>query len=99
MKYSTKISIIFFITLIFGMLSTFLLLLWANMSTTECEKVEETKENCLVWNGTKCVYKCNKKVLLISGSVSLIIFIGLFLYLRHISILNRMSNFIHKMTD
>ena len=102
MKDCTKISIIFFITLIMGMLSTFLLLLWANMSTTECEKVEETKENCLLWKGSKCVYKCNKKVLLISGCVSLLIFIGLFLYLRYIvhrRILKRMSVFITKMTN
>jgi hypothetical protein len=109
MKDSTKISIIFFITLIMGMLSTFLLLLWANMFKTECEKVDETKENCLLWNGTKCVYKCNKTILLIFGVTFLIIFIGLLFYLRYITmpikkfskgqILSNISSFINKITN
>jgi hypothetical protein len=108
MKDSTNISIIFFITLIVGMLSVFLLLLWTNMSKTECEKVIENKENCFLWNGSKCVYKCNKTILLIAGTVSLIVFISLLLYLRYITmsitklsrkeVLKGISNFINKIT-
>jgi uncharacterized membrane protein len=108
MKDSTEVSIIFFITLIVGMISLVLLLLYTNMSTSECEKVVENKENCFLWNGSKCVYKCNKKILLIYGFVSLIIFISLLLYLRYITsstnnlskkgVLKVLSNFINKIT-
>jgi hypothetical protein len=112
MKESTKISIIFFITLMMGMLSIFLLLLLANISKfksksdSDSENVDENKEDCFLWNGTKCVYK---KTLLIIGSVSLIIFISLLLYLRYItistddklskrSVLNQISKFVNRIT-
>ena len=107
MKESTKVSIIFFITLIMGMLSIFLLLL-ANISKSKSksENVDENKEDCFLWNGSKCVYK---KTLLIIGSVSLIIFISLLLYLRYITIstddklskrtvLNQISKFVNRIT-
>jgi hypothetical protein len=116
MKESTKVSIIFFITLMMGMLSIFLLLLLANISKfkskfksksdSDSENVDENKEDCFLWNGSKCVYK---KTLLIIGSVSLIIFISLLLYLRYItistddklskrSVLNQISKFVNKIT-
>jgi hypothetical protein len=108
MKESTKVSIIFFITLMMGMLSIFLLLLLANISKSDSdsENVDENKEECFLWNGSKCVYK---KTLLIIGSVSLIIFISLLLYLRYITIstddklskrtvLNQISKFVNKIT-
>jgi hypothetical protein len=108
MKESTKVSIIFFITLMMGMLSIFLLLLLANISKSDSdsENVDENKEDCFLWNGTKCVYK---KTLLIIGSVSLIIFISLLLYLRYITIstddklskrtvLNQISKFVNRIT-
>ena len=106
MKESTKVSIIFFITLMMGMLSIFLLLLLANISKSKSENVDENKEDCFLWNGSKCVYK---KTLLIIGSVSLIIFISLLLYLRYITIstdgklskrtvLNQISKFVNRIT-
>jgi hypothetical protein len=110
MKESTKVSIIFFITLMMGMLSIFLLLLLANISKSksdsDSENVDENKEECFLWNGSKCVYK---KTLLIIGSVSLIIFISLLLYLRYItistddklskrSVLNQISKFVNRIT-
>jgi hypothetical protein len=108
MKESTKVSIIFFITLMMGMLSIFLLLLLANISKSDSdsENVDENKEECFLWNGSKCVYK---KTLLIIGSVSLIIFISLLLYLRYITIstddklskrtvLNQISKFVNRIT-
>lgn len=106
MKESTKVSIIFFTTLMMGMLSVFLLLLLANIYESESENVDENKEDCFLWNGSKCVYK---KTLLIIGSVSLIIFISLLLYLRYITIstddklskrtvLNQISKFVNRIT-
>ena len=106
MKESTKVSIIFFITLMMGMLSIFLLLLLANISKSKSENVDENKEDCFLWNGSKCVYK---KTLLIIGSMSLIIFISLLLYLRYITmstddklskstVLNQISNFVNRIT-
>ena len=106
MKESTKVSIIFFTTLMMGMLSVFILLLLANIYESESENVDENKEDCFLWNGSKCVYK---KTLLIIGSVSLIIFISLLLYLRYITIstddklskrtvLNQISKFVNRIT-